>query len=299
MLDVLRFWLDRGVDGFRVDVIWQLIKDDEFRDNPPNPITRRAGRRIDRVLPLYTADRPEVHDVVAEMRRVLDEFDDRMLIGEIYLPIERLVAYYGATSPARTCRSTSSCCRRPGTRARSRQLDRRLRGRAAAAAAGRTGCSAITTSLRIASRVGAAQARVAAMLLLTLRGTPTLYYGDEIGMQHVAIPPELVQDPFEKNVPGIGLGRDPARTPMQWDASTNAGFSNGEPWLPLADDHEVVNVAKQERRSAVHAAASTARLLALRREHAALSHLATMSSSLYEWRSGGPTCARDAAPSPS
>jgi alpha-glucosidase len=75
--------------------------------------------------------------------------------------------------------------------------------------------------------VGAAQARVAAMLLLTLRGTPTLYYGDEIGMRDVAIPPHLVRDPFERNVPGRGLGRDPERTPMQWSSDTQAGFTRG------------------------------------------------------------------------
>jgi alpha-glucosidase len=82
------------------------------------------------------------------------------------------------------------------------------------------------------------------MLLLTLRGTPTMYYGDEIGMHDVAIPPERVQDPFEKNVPGMGLGRDPQRTPMQWDDSPGAGFSSAQPWLPLADDYRTVNVAQ-------------------------------------------------------
>jgi alpha-glucosidase len=98
---------------------------------------------------------------------------------------------------------------------------------------------------RVASRVGQDQARVAAMLLLTLRGTPTLYYGDEIGMHQVAIAPEQVRDPFEKNVPGIGVGRDGCRTPMQWDATRYAGFSQAPPWLPLPDDfvHEnVVNL---------------------------------------------------------
>jgi alpha-glucosidase len=81
------------------------------------------------------------------------------------------------------------------------------------------------------------------MLLLTLRGTPTLYYGDEIGMRQVAIAPEQVQDPFEKNVPGIGVGRDGCRTPMQWDATPGAGFSDSKPWLPLADDYTHENVA--------------------------------------------------------
>ena len=96
---------------------------------------------------------------------------------------------------------------------------------------------------RVASRVGRDQARVAAMLLLTLRGTPTLYYGDEIGMAQVPIAPEQVRDPFEKNVPGLGVGRDGCRTPMQWDASDHAGFSAAAPWLPLAVDFVDENVA--------------------------------------------------------
>src|SRR6202011_4115933 len=103
---------------------------------------------------------------------------------------------------------------------------------------------------RGASRVGQEQARVAAMLLLTLRGTPTLYYGDEIGMHQVAIAPDQVRDPFEKNVPGIGVGRDGCRTPMQWNAMPCAGFSTSTPWLPLSDDfvHEnVVNLDADSR----------------------------------------------------
>ena len=89
------------------------------------------------------------------------------------------------------------------------------------------------------------------MLLLTLRGTPTLYYGDEIGMHQVAIAPDQVRDPFEKNVPGIGVGRDGCRTPMQWDATPHAGFSTAKPWLPLADDfvHENVVTLEPTRRS--------------------------------------------------
>ena len=81
------------------------------------------------------------------------------------------------------------------------------------------------------------------MLLLTLRGTPTMYYGDEIGLAHVDIPPDLARDPWEKNEPGLGVGRDPSRTPMQWDKSVNAGFSNGTPWLPLDSQYLDRNVA--------------------------------------------------------
>jgi alpha-glucosidase len=99
---------------------------------------------------------------------------------------------------------------------------------------------------RVASRVGREQARVAAMLLLTLRGTPTLYYGDEIGMRQVTIAADQVRDPFEKNVPGLGMGRDGCRTPMQWNATPHAGFSTSTPWLPVADDFSHENVANLE-----------------------------------------------------
>jgi alpha-glucosidase len=122
---------------------------------------------------------------------------------------------------------------------------------------------------RIASKIGAAQARAAAMLLLTLRGTPTIYYGEEIGMKDVPIAPGQVQDPAEKNEPGLGLGRDPERTPIPWDGSPHAGFTSGEPWLPLGTDHANVNVAAL--RSLPGSILNLyRRLIELRREHAAL-----------------------------
>ena len=93
--DVMRFWLDKGVDGFRVDVIWHLIKDADFRDNPPNPHYLDGRPPHEKILTQYSTDQPEVHEVIAEMRRITDEFEARVLIGEIYLPLHRLVAYYG------------------------------------------------------------------------------------------------------------------------------------------------------------------------------------------------------------
>jgi alpha-glucosidase len=123
---------------------------------------------------------------------------------------------------------------------------------------------------RIASRIGTDQARIAAMLLLTLRGTPTMYYGDEIGMTDGAIPHEAVQDPWEINEPGLGLGRDPQRTPMQWDATANAGFTTGKPWLPLSPDYETRNVAV-EAKDPASPLSLYRNLIRLRQEHSALS----------------------------
>ena len=123
---------------------------------------------------------------------------------------------------------------------------------------------------RIASRVGAVQARVAAMLLLTLRGTPTIYYGEEIGMAQLPIGLHHVRDQVEANLPGIGLGRDGCRTPMQWDQSRNAGFSKGKPWLPVARTYRKMNLNAQRKEENSHYQLYQ-RLIAIRRAYPALS----------------------------
>src|SRR3954453_18702560 len=234
--DVMRFWLGRGVDGFRVDVIWHLVKDAEFRDNPPNPHFVEGRPPNEQILTQYSTDQPEVHDVTAEMRRVIDEFDNRAVFGEIYLPLHRLVAYYGNDLAGAQMPFNFALL---STLWSARSIEKIIADYEQALPAGAWPNWVLGNHdrPRVASRVGAEQARVAAMLLLTLRGTPTMYYGDEIGMHQVAIAPDEVRDPFEKNVPGLGVGRDGCRTPMQWDATRPSGFSTAQPWLPLPDDH--------------------------------------------------------------
>ncbi|MGJ7510588.1 alpha-amylase family glycosyl hydrolase [Variovorax sp. GT1P44] len=276
MYEALRFWLRRGVDGFRVDVLYHLIKDAQFRDNPPNPAFVEGQDPAHRWLPLYTTDRPEMQPIVAEMRRVVDAFSDarssRVLIGELYLPLSRLVAYYGLNAEG-----VLEGVQLPfnfqliAAEWHPHAIGRLVRDYEAALPAGAAPNWVLGNhdKPRIASRVGPQMARLAAMLLLTLRGTPTLYYGDEIGMTDVPIAPDEVQDPFEKNQPGKGLGRDPQRTPMQWSAEANAGFTTGVPWLRLADDWRLRNVEAQ-----THDAGSMLelyrRLIALRRAEPAL-----------------------------
>jgi alpha-glucosidase len=271
MFDVLRFWLDRGVDGFRVDVIYHIVKDDQFRDNPRNPEYRPGQNPHHEFLATYISDRPEVHDIIAGMRRVIDEYDGRMLVGEIYLPVERLVTYYGEGGQGVHMPFNFQLITMPWN---ARTISGAIRHYedSLPAYGWPNWVLGNHDNPRVASRVGRAQARLAAMLLLTLRGTPTLYYGDEIGMTDVPIPPAAVQDPFEKNVPGMGLGRDPERTPMQWDDSPGAGFTRPgvEPWLPLARDAVEVNVARQ-RDDPTSFLALYRRLIALRRREPALS----------------------------
>ncbi|HEY0422733.1 MAG TPA: alpha-amylase family glycosyl hydrolase [Rhodopila sp.] len=274
MYDVMRFWFDRGVDGFRIDVLWHMLKAADFPNNPPNPAYRPVMGDMYRLLQHHSTDQPEVHLIAAEMRDIADGYGasgqgERVLIGEVYLPVDRLMQYYGGE--------------RPGVHLpfNFQLIDTPWDARALAAA--------ITTyeaSLppdgwpnwvlgnhdrpRVAARRGQAQARVAAVLLLTLRGTPTLYYGDELGLIDVVIEPSQVRDPRELREPGLALGRDPVRTPMPWDDSENAGFTRGTPWLPLHADWPTRNMMRmaEEPQSLL---TLYRRLLALRRGCPALS----------------------------
>ena len=268
MHQAMRFWLDRGVDGFRIDVLWHLIKDAKFRDDPPNPTWRPGKASIERLLPVYSADQPEVQQVAAELRQVTDEYQDRVLIGEIYLPLTRLVAYYGegltGVQMPFNFQLIEAAWDAGGIAGIMRSYEAGL-----PAGAWPNWVLSNHDRPRVASRVGPAQARVAAMLLLTLRGTPTHYYGDELGLENVPIPPEAVRDPWEKQEPGLGLGRDPVRTPMPWDASPNAGFSTGAPWLPLGPDWRERNV-EREMADPASMLSLYRRLLALRRSSDAL-----------------------------
>ena len=269
MLDVLVFWLDRGVDGFRVDVLWLLIKDAEFRDNPFNPAWQPHQAGIDRLLQTYSADRPEIHGIVAAMRAVIDSYPDRVLIGEIYLPLERLVMYYGKDGKGAhlpfNFQLISAAWTAPDIARVVHEYESAL-----PPDGWPNWVLGNHDQKRIATRVGPTGARLAAMLLLTLRGTPTLYYGDELALENVAIPIGQTQDPWEKNEPGLGFGRDPERTPMPWNNSTNAGFTTGIPWLPLNFDYRTRNVAALAADPKSHLTFYR-HLIALRQEHAALS----------------------------
>ncbi|GGC11758.1 alpha-amylase [Novosphingobium endophyticum] len=244
MSDTLRFWLDKGVDGFRVDVIWHLIKDEQFRDNPPNPAWEPGQPEIDRFLQVHSADQPHVREVIAELRDVIEEYENRLLIGEIYLPVDRLVAYYGGSNDGVHLPFNFQLIHAPWRAERLGELIDEYE-RALPAGGWPNWVLSNHDQLRIAARIGPAQARVAAMLLLTLRGTPTLYYGDELGIDDVTIPQDRIRDPWAKNEPDASFNRDRARTPMQWTAAPHAGFSSGEPWLPLTDDAAERNVACQ------------------------------------------------------
>jgi alpha-glucosidase len=264
MYGAMRFWLDRGVDGFRIDVLPALIKDDLFRDNPENPDWREGDPPWKRQIRVYSEDRPEMLEILREMRALADSYKgDRVLIGEIFLSLERVVSYYGTELDGVHLPFNFGLLLLAKWEAHAfwRQIEEYES--ALPEGAWPNWVLGNHDDPRIVGRVGEDRARLVQMLLLTLRGTPTLYYGDEIGMRNVEIPPDLVRDPQGLRSPGYG--RDPYRTPMQWDASPNAGFTTGTPWLPVADDFTATNVEAQ-RDDPASMLSLVRRLLRLRRK---------------------------------
>jgi alpha-glucosidase len=244
--DVIRFWLDRGADGFRIDVIAGLIKDAQLRDNPVRTATDpdipwHAKGTQD---PLYSHDRPEVHDVIRGFRRVSESYgggaaDDRILVGETWpREHERLADFLCPDELQLAFNFRFLLARYDASRFRAaiEQTERSF-----GAGAWPTWTLSNHDFPRHISRYSRegetdARARVAAVMLLALRGTPFIYYGEEIGMRNATIPDDRKLDP---------VGRDGCRSPMQWSAELNGGFSTRDTtWLPCGD-FKSINVARQ------------------------------------------------------
>lgn len=274
MLDTIRFWLERGVDGIRIDVARAIMKDPELRDNPPNPAAASDARPFDQQLHLHDSGHPDIHGAFREIRQVLDAYSNqypRMAVGEIYEhDWPTWASYYGGQLDELHMPFNFALLSIPWTA----QAVREVVDATEAAVPPQAWPNYVLGNHdrpRVASRIGVEQARVGLMLLLTLRGAPTIYYGDEIGMTDVPIALDRVYDPWELNEPNRGLGRDPERTPMQWDGAPHAGFCLPEvqPWLPVSDDVATINVATEvnDPRSMLSLARA---LTAARRMHPAL-----------------------------
>jgi alpha-glucosidase len=253
MFDVARFWLERGVDGFRVDVAHLIMKDPALRDDPPNTRHLKSQHKpmgeYDSLLHVHDKGHPDVHDVYREFRQLLDRYGatrPRVSIGEVHIfDWSEWASYYGRPASGQGELHMPFNFQLLVTPWRAAAIHRVVDKLEAALppSAWPNYVLGNHDEPRLATRYGKDGAGVAAMLLLTLRGTPTLYYGDEIGMTDVPIPPGQQQDPWGQRVPG--LGRDPCRTPMQWSPAPNAGFSppgSANTWLPIAADYRAVNV---------------------------------------------------------
>jgi alpha-glucosidase len=271
-LDVFRFWLERGVDGFRLDVFNAYFKHAGLPDNPP----KFGLRGFDRQRHIYDIDQPEMIPFLNEMRGLLDSYPERYAVGETYYATpEKTVSYCGPDKlhAAFSFDFTSADLVYPWNASWiSRQIARREQVFGAAGIWPTTVLSNHDLP-RAASRYSRgeddSQARLAMTLLLTLRGTPFMYYGEEIGMRDISLRRSQIQDPAGKPYWPIYKGRDGCRAPMQWDGSPYAGFSEGKPWLPVHPDYASRNVAAQEA-DPDSLLNFTKKLIALRREHPAL-----------------------------
>jgi alpha-glucosidase len=235
MHDTLRFWFDRGVDGFRIDVIYHTAKHPELADNPPNPTHDPFDPMSPRFLALNSRSDPYVEEIVRGLRRVADEYPGRVFVGEVYGTPREVARYYGGVALdglhlAFNFNLIVDEAFRP-LRWRANAIAEVLRDGLAALPAGAQPCFALGNHdvPRFISRHdrdgrGVERARAAALLLLALPGTSFLYYGEEIGMINRPVPRQARVDP---------MGRDPERTPMLWDDSPTGGFTAGNPWLPV------------------------------------------------------------------
>lgn len=250
-LDVLRFWLDRGADGFRIDVAHMLMKDPALRDNPPNPnpmLNPYELQPLEFFSQLHVNDRmhPDLHGVLREIRGVLDEYQgDRIAIGEIEaMDWGQWSKFYGERLDELHLPFPFKLIE---TEWDARALAAVIGELEAAVPHGAWPILALGNHdrNRLASRLGRPQARVAAVLLLTLRGSPTILYGDELGLVDQQVSLERARDHFAL---AGGVSHDGTRTPMPWSAAKNGGFSTASAerlWLPIARDYETVNVETQ------------------------------------------------------
>lgn len=246
MLSVLDFWLKKGVSGFRTDAIYTLIEDKSFADNPPNP-DYRPGKDDPYLSLLHEHDvgDEELYTAIGMMCNVLSQYEDAFMVSESYVDVPTLGRLYDACKDGRHAPLNFSLISLPWS-----------------AHTYKEHIEAIEKTLgdnewpnyvlgnhdrrRVASRLGRDRARLLAILQLTLRGMPFIYYGEEIGMKGTEIEDCERKDPLSLQLPGMHMGRDRERGPMQWSGTEHAGFTTGSPWLPVSDDYELYNVKAEE-----------------------------------------------------
>lgn len=248
MGEVLDFWLSLGVDGIRADAVRWISKNQELLDNLPNPEYKQGDDPYHQQLQHNSRYGAHLFGYLKEMVAVVEKYEDRIILFEDYLDrhfdsLDQYKNFY-AVNASVAAPFNFEGMNAPYDAAYFRDYIHKFQ-----TMAGSTlrpfYCFGNHDKPRLASRFGSEQARLIGMLQLALPGTPVIYYGDELGMKNGTILPADIQDPFESRIPGLGLGRDPGRTPMQWSTEKYAGFSVAEPWLPINADYEKVNVASE------------------------------------------------------
>lgn len=248
MQNVLRFWFDMGVDGIRADAVRWISKDPELRNDPKNPNFRPKRNADEFWSLLHTNSRfgAKLFDYLREMTDVVEQYDNRIMIfedypDELYSTREQYLGFYGV-NPRVSMPFNFEGIGLPFSADAYRTFISDFQGMLNQDEHTPVYCFGNHDQARLATRIGSQQAKLVAVMQLSLPGLPVVYYGDELGMVDGIIKPDQIQDPVEKRKPGLNQGRDPERTPMQWDAGLYAGFSTVEPWLPVAGGADLRNV---------------------------------------------------------
>lgn len=252
IFDMIQYWLDMGVDGFRLDVVNLFFKDDQWRDNPSRFF--KGMRPFDRQVHIYDRDRPEMHELLRELRRLIDAKGDRMTVGEVMMDppgkVSIPASYYGNNDELHMAFNFAFLYSFWGAKNFKKVIDDWE------SALGPENWPNYTLSnhdfrrhiTRYHSRkLDMERAKLTALMLLTLRGTPFLYYGEEIGMESERVPKKDLQDPVGISYWPFHSGRDSERKPMCWDETTNGGFSSGKPWLPIYSEYPTRNVKSMQQ----------------------------------------------------
>jgi alpha-glucosidase len=245
MKNILRFWMDLGVDGFRADAVWCISKDLDFRDNPVDPSYIGKSGEFGSFIHKHSKQGPNLFKYLSELTDTVAEYDDRRIIFEYYAD-EKFGNFVDQFRPFYTEINSSV-----GLPFNFEGIHQEWNAISYGAFLGQFQsimepgdtpiyCFGNHDQTRIVTKYGDRKARMIALMQLTLPGLPTIYNGDEIGMEDGKISADEVRDPSAgQNAMG---GRDPQRTPMQWSNTKNAGFTEGHPWLPISDSYAIKNL---------------------------------------------------------
>jgi alpha-glucosidase len=273
--EIVRYWLGRGVDGFRLDAVHWYAKDIAFRDEPPNPMYRpKSDSPYDALKHIYSKAAPKLYPYLNELATILAEHQKGFMVMEVSLDnpldIPEYRKFYEQVNALVAAPFNFGIMSLPWGARQFKQFINAFE-KSLKPTDTPVYVSGNHDRPRLASRVGEPATRASALLQLTLPGAAVVYYGEELGMQSVPIPASYVHDSYEMNIPGLGVGRDPERTPMQWSRELNAGFSSAQPWLPVARNYQSHNV-EVESKDANSLLTLYKKLIKLRINSAALQH---------------------------
>lgn len=252
VFDEVEYWLKKGVDGFRLDVVNFFVKDKELRNNPL--IIGHTPRPYDMQKHIYDRNQQELNQILKEFRQVLDKYENTISVGEVFSEHGNPKLSASTLGNGKDQLHLAFDFSLIYTKFKASDFHSRIKEWDEAVPKEGTACHVFSNHDQVRSKTRYGEkgienhrAKVLAMLSLCLKGVVFIYYGEEIGMTDGKVGRKELVDPVGKMYWPFHPGRDPQRTPMQWDDTESAGFSNAKPWLPIHKNYTKVNVASSEK----------------------------------------------------